>query len=51
MQLDERAPTGKNTAGIVVNVELVVYVIEEGRQLAFDERQYVDVLVEAVPQL
>jgi hypothetical protein len=43
---------GGFTARIIVNVGLVVHVVVEGRQVALDERQFVDASwVEAVPQL
>jgi hypothetical protein len=43
---------GGFTARIIVNVGLVVHVVVKGRQVALDERQFVDASwVEAVPQL
>jgi hypothetical protein len=43
---------GGFTAGIIVNVRLVVHVVVEGQQVTLDERQFVDASwVEAVPQL
>ncbi len=43
---------GGFTVEIIVNVGLVVHVVVEGRQVALDERQFVDASwVEAIAQL